>query len=105
MVSYHYDSHYKHNEIRAQKKQCPLTALESPHPGAIAHIHTISVPLNWATLVQCLHESSFVTVLHTSACCTLDDIFWILMPIMLRWSLDSRGAGGGWETIVSLGMA
>ena len=52
-----------------------VTALECPHPGAVKHIQTISIPLNWATWVLCLlfHESStFATVLRTSsACCTL----------------------------------
>ena len=53
-----------------------LTASECPHPGAVKHIHTISVPLNQATLALCLllHKSStFGTALCT--CCTLvDDI-------------------------------
>ena len=47
-----------------------LNASECPHPGAVEHIHTISVPLNRATLVLCLllHESStFATVLRTSS--------------------------------------
>ena len=47
-----------------------LTASECPHPGAVEHVHTISVPLNRATLVLCLllHESStFATVLRTSS--------------------------------------
>ena len=28
-----------------------LTASECPHPGAVEHVYTISVPLNQATLV------------------------------------------------------
>ena len=46
-----------------------LTVSECPHPGVVKHIHTISVPLNRATLVLwlLLHESStFATVLFTS---------------------------------------
>ena len=52
-----------------------LTASECPHPGAVEHVYTISVPLNRVMLVLCLllHEySTFATVLRTSgACCTL----------------------------------
>ena len=35
---------------------------ECPHPGAVKHIHTISVPLNrmMLALCLCLHESSNV---------------------------------------------
>ena len=29
-------------------KQCLLTASECPHPGALEHSHTISIPLNRA---------------------------------------------------------
>ena len=56
-----------------------LTASECPHPGAVECIHAISVPLNRATLAQCLllHESTFATVLHTSA-------RWMLQIILKR---------------------
>ena len=49
--------------------------LECWYPGAVKRIHTISVPLNWAMLAQCLllNKSTFATVLRTSAHCTLDD--------------------------------
>ena len=43
---------------------------ECPHPGAVVHIHAISVPLNQATLVLCLllrESSTFATVLRTSS--------------------------------------
>ena len=69
-------------------------------PGAVEHIHTISVPLNRATLVLCLllHESStFATVLRTSNKLhvgwqhgTADNfeifrVFRIIMAIMVKW--------------------
>ena len=73
---------------------------ECPHPGAVEHIHAISVPLNRATLVLCLllHESStFATVLRTSSKLhvgrrhgTADNfeifrVFRIIMAIMVKW--------------------
>ena len=55
------------------RKLCPLAASEYPHPGAVKHIHTISIPLNRVTaLCLHLHQSS---VLMLCARCTCTGVF------------------------------
>ena len=81
-----------------ERKQSGLTVSECLHPRAVEHIHTISIPLNRATLALCLllHKSStFPTVLRTTTVCIvcwctvpLDDaaeIFQVFRIIMVKW--------------------
>ena len=109
-----------------KRKQSRLTASECPHPGAVKHIHTISIPLNRATLALCLllHKSSTfpIVLCITTVCivcwCTVpvDDaaeIFRVFRIIMVKWcSRVQRGVGRlqrevgrGRETIVSFEVA
>ena len=81
-----------------------LTASDYLHPGGVEHIHTISVPLNRATLVLCLLYTSLVHLLlyyvlpvHVVRWCTVpvavpvDDaaeilrVIRIVMAIIVKW--------------------
>ena len=83
------------------RKLCPLAASECPHPGAVKHIHTISIPLNQVTaLCLRLHESSMLMLFAMCTThmywCLLDDIadnfeiFWVFRIIMASMVSGSR---------------
>ena len=60
---------------RGKKTISGLAASECPHPGAVEHIHTISVPLNRAISVLCLLYMSLVHLL----------LYYILPVHVVRW--------------------
>ena len=107
-VNHYYESHYKLNESCERK----LTASECPRPGAVEHIHTQyqhstesgdvgAMSARFQYVKFAFDCTTFQCVLH------IDDVEYFENNghngQLAQWTLE--GAGGGWETIVSFGVA